>query len=66
VTGFEEALSRVPQAAPVQPVPLSVQVTALFVELFTVAVNIWVWLTGTDEVAGPTATVIAEVGVGWE
>jgi hypothetical protein len=34
-----------PHAVPLHPVPLTLQVTAVFVELYTVAVNWTDWLT---------------------
>ena len=49
----------VPQAEPVQPAPATVQLTAGFAVLPTVAVNVLVALTSSVTVAGESATVIA-------
>ena len=49
----------VPQAAPVQPAPAIVQLTAGFAVLPTVAVKVLVALTSSVAVAGESATVIA-------
>src|SRR5260370_29077880 len=54
-----EFAESVPQAAPLQPVPESVQITPLFCESFcTVAVNGCVVLTATEAVDGATLTEI--------
>src|SRR5216684_2287510 len=54
-----EFAESVPQAAPLQPVPESAQVTPLFCESFcTVAVNGCVALAATEAVVGATLTEI--------
>src|SRR6266481_5179581 len=54
-----EFAESVPQAAPLQPVPESAQVTPLFCKSFcTVAVNGCVALTATEAVDGATLTEI--------
>jgi hypothetical protein len=67
-----DAADNVPQAAPVQPAPVNVQVTPLFwVSFVTVAVTPWVFPLSTDALVGftdtPTAggavTVIANAAV---
>src|SRR2546428_11937818 len=57
-----EVAESVPQAAPLQPVPESAQLTPLFCESFcTVAVNGCVALAATEAVGGATLT---EIGAG--
>ena len=60
MTGVPEALEvadSMPQAAPLQPAPESVQVTPLFCGSFcTVAVKLWVCPVCRDEFVGDTLT----------
>jgi len=46
----------VPQALPEQPLPATLQVTAVFVVLITVAVNCWVFPATTCAVVGEMLT----------
>lgn len=46
-----------PQAAPEQPLPATLQVTAVFAVLVTVAVNCWVFSAMTCAVVGEIDTV---------
>src|SRR3989442_13774733 len=56
-----EVAESVPQAAPLQPVPESAQLTPLFCESFcTVAVNGCVALAATEAVGGATLTEIGD------
>jgi hypothetical protein len=67
VTATAEALDAgetVPQAAPLQPVPESDQLTPLFcVSFVTVAVKVFGWLTGMLAVSGATNTETGAVTV---
>lgn len=55
----------VPQAAPVQPAPLTLHVTAVLDAPFTVALNCWCAPTRTFAVAGETATTSGATTVTW-
>jgi hypothetical protein len=58
------AAETVPHVTPLHPAPDRVQVTPLFeLSWATVAENDWLWPTGTDEVAGDTATEIGSAPV---
>ena len=52
-----------PQVDPVQPLPLMLHVTAVFVALDTVAVNCWVVPVTTLTFAGETDTAIGAITV---